>query len=133
LPEIVKDDVLDLDINVRKSAVVPVREDDIVLAFLLDHGTLHVAVQKVEGIRLVTLNGETIPAEVQLRPTGEVILVLHFLRPILEVAIVDRFGPANVVDTEIMGCMLARALWLSKVTAASARQTMTSARIVTFR
>ena len=49
-------------------------------------------------MHLVSLDREAIAVEVELRPTRKVIFVLGFLRPILEVAIVDRLGPADVVD-----------------------------------
>ena len=72
--------------------------DDVVLALLVDHGALHVAIEEVEGVRLVALDGEAIAAEIEFRPAREVILVLRLLGAVLEVAVVDRFRPAHVVD-----------------------------------
>src|SRR6202158_3727292 len=85
LSEVVKDDVLDLHIDIRQAAVFYVILNAVVLAFLLDYGTLHVAIEEVKRLRLITFDGETIAAEIQFRPAGEVILVLRFLRTILRV------------------------------------------------
>ena len=100
LAQVVEDDVLHLDIDKRKRAVFGVIGDDIVLALLVDHCALHVAIEEIERVGLVALDGEAIAAEIKFRPAGEVILVLRLLRPVLEVAIVDRFGPAHVVDAD---------------------------------
>jgi hypothetical protein len=54
--------------------------------------------RKAERICLVAFDGEAIAAEIEFRPACQVILVLDLLRPVLEVAIIDRFGPAHVVD-----------------------------------
>ena len=88
----------DLHIDERERAVFGVIGDDVVFALLVDHSALDVAVEEVERVRLVALDGEAIAAEIEFRPAREVILVLGFLGAVLEVAIVDRFGPAHVVD-----------------------------------
>src|ERR1700731_1062140 len=69
----------------------------VVLPFLVDHGALHVAIEEVERLRLITFDRETIAAETEFCPAGEVILVLRFLRAILKVPVVDRFRVADVV------------------------------------
>ena len=56
---------------------------------------LHVAIQEIESVRLIALDGEAIAAEVELSPAREIVFVLSLLGPVLEVAIVDRLGPAN--------------------------------------
>src|SRR5437016_6613843 len=93
-----KDDVLDLHIDIRQSAVLDVVLNAVVLPFLVDHGALNIAIEEVKRLRLITFDCETIAAEIQFGPTREVILVLRFLRSILKVSIVDRFRVANVVD-----------------------------------
>src|ERR1035437_5419175 len=98
LPQIVKDNVLYLDIDIRKRAFFDVCLDDVVLAFLLYNGTLNVAIQEVKRVRLVPLDSEAIAAEVELRPARKVILVLRLLGAVLEVAIVDRFGLTHIVN-----------------------------------
>src|ERR1039458_5608952 len=98
LSEVVKDDVLDLDIDIRQGAVFDVVPNAVVLALLVDDGALHIAIEEVERLRLITFDGETIAAEIQLRPPSEVILVLRLLRAILKVPIVDRFRVAYVID-----------------------------------
>ena len=65
LAQVVKDDVLDLHIDIRKSAVFDVGLNDVVLALLVDHGPLHVAIQEVERLGLIALDGEAIAAEIQ--------------------------------------------------------------------
>src|ERR1700676_1620072 len=64
LSQVVKDDVLDLHIDIRQCAVFDVVLNAVVLTFLVDHGALHVAVEEVERLRLITLNRETIAAEI---------------------------------------------------------------------
>ena len=48
LSQVVKDDVLDLDIDIRQGAVFDVVLDAVVLAFLVDDGALHVAIEEVK-------------------------------------------------------------------------------------
>lgn len=48
---------------------------------------------------MVSLDSEAIPTEIQLRPPGQVILVLGLLRPVLKVPIVNGFGVAYIIDT----------------------------------
>ena len=91
-------------IDIRKRAVLDVRRNDVVLALLVDDGSLNVAVEKVERTGLVALDGEAIATEVQLRPPCEVILILGLLGAVLEVAVVDRFRAANVVETSLGVC-----------------------------
>ena len=68
LSQVVKDDVLDLYIDIRQAAVFDVVLNAVVLALLLDDGTLYVAIEEVERGGLVPLDGEAIAAEIQLRP-----------------------------------------------------------------
>src|SRR3984957_2036449 len=65
LPQVVEDHVLDLDIDVRQAAVFDVILNAVVLAFLVDYGTLYVAIEEVKRLRLITFDRETIAAEVQ--------------------------------------------------------------------
>src|SRR6202051_258752 len=99
LSEVVKDDILDLDIDIRQGAVFDVVLNAVVLALLVDDGAWHIAIEEVKRLRLITFDGEAIAAEIQLRPPGEVILVLRLLRAILKVPIVDRLRVASVIDT----------------------------------
>jgi len=71
---------------------------------------LHVAIEEVKRLRLIAFDRETIAAEIQLGPAGEVILVLRFLRAILEVPVVDGFRVATSLIRTIIGCMLASAV-----------------------
>jgi hypothetical protein len=66
---------------------------------LIDDRVLDIAIQEVKGVHLVSLNGEPIAAELEFDPAGQIILVLGFLRTVLEVAIVNCFGPANIIDS----------------------------------
>ena len=100
LPQVVQNNVLDLDIDIRKRAVAPVRLNDLVLLLLGNHGPLHIAIEEIERVRLIALDGEAVAAEIEFGPAREVILVLGLLRAVLKVAIVDGFGSANVVDTD---------------------------------
>jgi pilus assembly protein CpaF len=67
---------------------------------LLDDGALNVAIEKVKRVHLISLDREAVPIEVELCPTREVIFVLGFLRPILEVAIVDSLGAADNLESQ---------------------------------
>src|SRR5208337_1073223 len=98
LAQVVEDDVLDLDIDIRQGAVFDVVLNAIVLALLVDDGALYIAIKEVKRLRLITFDGETIAIEIELRPAGEVILVLRLLRAILKVPVVDRFSVAYVID-----------------------------------
>src|SRR5208282_3138302 len=64
LAQVVKDDVLDLYIDIRKGAVLDVVLNDVVPAFLVNYGALYVAIQEVKRVGLVALNSETIAAEI---------------------------------------------------------------------
>ncbi len=70
LSQVVKDDVLNLHIDIRQAAVFDVILNAVVLAFLVDHGALHVAIEEVERLRLITFDRETIAAESTVLPTG---------------------------------------------------------------
>ena len=70
LSEVVKDDVLDLDIDIRQGAVFDVVLNAVVLALLVDDGALHIAIEEVKRLRLITFDGEAIAAEIQLGPSG---------------------------------------------------------------
>ena len=71
LPEIVKNDILDLDIDIRKRSLLYVGLNDVVLAFLLDHGVLHVAIQKIECVGLaVGSRGSWVPPNLDLKTSG---------------------------------------------------------------
>jgi hypothetical protein len=98
LLQVVKDDVLDLHIDVGQRAVFDVVLNAVVPAFLVDNGALHIAIKEVKRLHLITFDGEAVAAEIQFGPAGEVILVLRFLRAILKVPIVDCFRVAYVVD-----------------------------------
>ena len=60
LPEVVKNDVLDLYVDVRKGRIFDVGLDDVVFALLLDDGPLHVAIEEVQGIGLIAFDSEAI-------------------------------------------------------------------------
>src|ERR1700723_1916281 len=60
LSQVVKDDVLDLDIDIRKDAVLDVVLNAVVLAFLVDYCALHVAIEEVKRLRLITFDRETV-------------------------------------------------------------------------
>src|SRR6202035_4831519 len=79
-------------------AVFDIALKALVLAFLLDYGTLHVAIEEVKRGRLVSLNGEAVPAEIQFCPARKIVLVLRLLWAVLEVAIVDRFRTPDLVN-----------------------------------
>src|SRR5260370_13792783 len=98
LTQVVKDDVLDLYIDIRKGAVFDVSLNEVVPAFLVDYGALHVAIQEVKRVGLVALNGETVAAKIQFRPARKVVFVFGLLRSGLEVAIVDGFGWSHARD-----------------------------------
>ena len=49
-------------------AVLGVIGDDIVFSFLVDHGPLNIAVEEIESVGLIALDGEAITAEIQFRP-----------------------------------------------------------------
>jgi hypothetical protein len=119
IAEVVKSNILDLYIHIRKHAVFHVGLDDFVLAFLLNDGALHISIQEVERARLIAFDRETIAAKVEFGPAHEVILVLCFLGTVLKVAIVDRSARPTSLILTIIGCILASDFWLSKVSAAS--------------
>ena len=64
---------------------------------------MNIAVEEVESIGLIAFDGEAVPAEIEFREAGQVILVLGFLRAVLEVAVVDGLSPAHVVDANDHG------------------------------
>jgi len=66
LPQIIEYDVLDLDVDKRKPRIPDIARDNVVLAFLVDHRALNVAVQEIERVYLVPLNREPVAVEVEL-------------------------------------------------------------------
>src|ERR1017187_2332431 len=50
LSQVVKDDVLNLHIDIRQAAVFDVILNAVVLALLVDHGALHVAIEEIKGL-----------------------------------------------------------------------------------
>src|SRR5713101_4089300 len=60
LSQVVKDDVLDLDIDIRQGAVFDVVLDAVVLALLIDYGTLYIAIEEVKRLRLIAFDRETV-------------------------------------------------------------------------
>lgn len=74
LAQVIENDAFDLHIDERERAVFGVIGDDVVFALLVDHSSLHVAVEKVKRVRLIAFDGEAIAAEIEFRPAREVIL-----------------------------------------------------------
>ena len=56
--------------------------------------------EEVERGGLIVLDAVPVAFEVERRPSGEVVLVLRLLRPVLVVAVVDRLGVADVIDAD---------------------------------
>jgi hypothetical protein len=53
LPQVVENDVFDFHIDKRERAVFGVTGNDVVIALLVDHHPLRVAIQEVEGVGLI--------------------------------------------------------------------------------
>ena len=100
LAKIVEDDVFHFHIDEWERAVLGVIGDGIVVALLVDHCALNIAIEEIQRARLVALDREAIAAEIEFRPAREIVFVLGLLRAVLEVAIIDRFGAAYVIDTD---------------------------------
>jgi len=133
LPEIVKNNILDLDIDVRERTLLDVGLDDIVLALLIDDEVLHIAVQEIECVGLIALDGEAIATEIELSPAREVILVLNLLRAVLEVAIVDRLGASDIVDAHDHGVHVGERTLALVHKGRQTDRTIARTRIVTFK
>jgi len=50
----------DVDIDIRGRVLSLYKSGDVLPAFLVDYGALHVAIQEVKRVGLVALNGETV-------------------------------------------------------------------------
>src|ERR1700731_3122988 len=70
LSQVIKDDVLDLHNDIRQGAVFHLVLNAVVLALLVDHGALHIAIEEEERLRLITSDGEAVAAETQSCPAG---------------------------------------------------------------
>jgi hypothetical protein len=55
MSQIIENDVVGFDIDEGKPRISDLGLDDVVLAFLIDDGTLDIAVQEIERVHLVPL------------------------------------------------------------------------------
>jgi hypothetical protein len=98
LAQVIQDDIFHFNVHKRKARISNIILDKVVLTLLVDHRALDVAVQIIERICLVPLDGEPVAAEVELGPARQVVFVLGFLRAVLKIAVVDSLCPADVID-----------------------------------
>src|SRR5260221_13811423 len=93
-------DLLYIDVDFRSRGIGEKFLDDIVLPVSVEDAVGQVAVEKVQRLREIVLDGVSVPAIVELAELREEIFGFGVLRFVFEVMVVDRFRAPEVVNAD---------------------------------